>query len=170
MPEGRRIFADLAVDENLTVGCALVERDRLQANRSRVCETFPKLALRGFQAAGSLSGGKQQMLAIGRAMMFDPELLLVDDLSLGLMPAADGDCYRALNSLREEISAILQVEQSTDRVVEAGDRIAVIETGRIARTGTGAEAARNDAVARAYLGSEPDGRADDSELTGEAKG
>ena len=110
------------------------------------------------------------MLAIGRAMMSDPELLLVDELSLGLMPAADDDCYGVLNSQREEILAVLLVEQSADRVVEAADRIAAIETGRIAWSGTGAEATRNDAVARAYLGSEPDGRADDSELTGEAKG
>ena len=110
------------------------------------------------------------MLAIGRAMMSDPELLLVDELSLGLMPAADDDCYGVLNWQREEILAVLLVEQSADRVVEAADRIAAIETGRIAWSGTGAEAARNDAVARAYLGSEPDVRADASELTREARG
>ena len=158
VPEGRRVFADLSVDENLTAGGALVSGSRLKSNRTHVYETFPKLAERASQVAGSLSGGEQQMLAIGRAMMADPELLLIDELSLGLMPTAIDDCYEVLRSLREKNLAILLVEQSTDRVVEAADRMAVIETGRIVWTGTGAEAADDEAVARAYLGLDPDGQ------------
>ena len=158
VPEGRRVFADLSVDENLTVGGSLVDRKRLEGSRSRVYEAFPKLAERASQAAGSLSGGEQQMLAIGRAMMADPKLLLIDELSLGLMPTAIDDCYDVLRSLRRGNLAILLVEQSTDRVVEAADRMAVIETGRIVWEGTGAEASGDEAIAKAYLGLESDGR------------
>ncbi len=94
VPEGRRVFAELTVDENLTVGGTRLDRRALEQNRARVFETFPRLAERRRQLAGSLSGGEQQMLAIGRAVMAAPSLLLVDELSLGLMPIAVDECYR----------------------------------------------------------------------------
>jgi branched-chain amino acid transport system ATP-binding protein len=152
VPEGRRVFADLTVDENLIVGGTRLDRAALERNRARVFDTFPRLAERRRQLAGSLSGGEQQMLAIGRAVMAGPSVLLVDELSLGLMPIAVDECYRVLRGLQADGIAILLVEQSTERVLHAANRIAVLESGRLAWTGTGAEAARNTAIVDAYLG------------------
>lgn len=152
VPEGRRVFADLSVDENLTVGGSILDRNTLERNRERVFGIFPRLAERKAQLAGSLSGGEQQMLAIGRALMAEPRVLLVDELSLGLMPKAVDECYRVLERLKGDGLAILLVEQSTDRVLHVADRVAVLESGRLAWSGTGAEAADNDAIVAAYLG------------------
>jgi len=152
VPEGRRVFADLTVDENLTVGGMRLGGARLAQNRVRVLDTFPRLAERRTQLAGSLSGGEQQMLAIGRAMMADPALLLVDELSLGLMPKAVDECYRVLERLQAGGLAILLVEQSTERVLHAAARIAVLESGCVAWTGTGSEAAGGSEILAAYLG------------------
>ena len=152
VPEGRRVFADLTVDENLTVGGARLGRDALERGRGRVLGTFPRLAERRRQLAGSLSGGEQQMLAIGRAMMAEPSLLLIDELSLGLMPIAVDECYRALAKLQQDGLAILLVEQSTERVLHTADRIAILESGRLAWTGRGSEAIGDSAVADAILG------------------
>jgi len=152
VPEGRRVFADLTVDENLTVGGTRLDTRTLEQNRARVFDTFPRLAERRRQLAGSLSGGEQQMLAIGRAVMADPTVLLVDELSLGLMPIAVDECYGVLRRLQADGLAILLVEQSTERVLHAADRVAVLESGRLAWTGTGSEAADNSAIVEAYLG------------------
>ena len=152
VPEGRRVFADLTVDENLTVGGSRLDRGTMEAGRGRVFDTFPRLAERRRQLAGSLSGGEQQMLAIGRAMMAEPTLLLIDELSLGLMPIAVDECYRALSNLQRDGLAILLVEQSTERVLHTADRIAVLESGRLAWTGRGSEAVGDPAVADAILG------------------
>ena len=152
VPEGRRVFADLSVDENLTVGGTRLTREALEQNRARVFDTFPRLAERRRQLAGSLSGGEQQMLAIGRAVMASPSVLLVDELSLGLMPIAVDECYRVLRSLQADNLAILLVEQSTERVLHAATRLAVLESGRLAWTGTGPQAADNSAIVEAYLG------------------
>ena len=152
VPEGRRVFADLTVGENLTVGGTRLDAKALERNRARVFETFPRLAERSRQLAGSLSGGEQQMLAIGRAMMAEPSLLLIDEMSLGLMQTAVDECYRVLARLRQEGLAILLVEQGTDRVLHAAGRIGVLETGRLAWTGTSAEAVGNNEVIEAYLG------------------
>ncbi len=152
VPEGRRVFPDLTVDENLTVGGTRLAAAALSEARARAYETFPRLAERRRQLAGSLSGGEQQMLAMGRAMMARPRLLLVDELSLGLMPKAVDECYRALERLRTDGLAILLVEQSTERVLHVAARVAVLESGRVAWTGTGAEAAGDSAVVAAYLG------------------
>ena len=153
VPEGRRIFPDLSVDENLTIGGTHLNKLDLTRNRKRVFGTFPRIADRQKQLAGSLSGGEQQMLAIGRAMMADPSVLLIDELSLGLMPIVTDECYRVLNELREENLAIVLVEQSTERVLQVADQVAVLETGRIVWTGSGSEAADDEAVVEAYLGS-----------------
>ena len=152
VPEGRRVFAELTVDENLTVGGARLDRAALERGRAQIFETFPRLAERRSQRAGSLSGGEQQMLAIGRAVMARPTVLLVDELSLGLMPIAVDECYRVLRGLQADGLAILLVEQSTERVLHAANRIAVLESGRLAWTGTGAEASQNTAIVDAYLG------------------
>ena len=152
VPEGRRVFADLSVEENLTVGGTRLDGRALTRNRARVFETFPRLAERRGQLAGSLSGGEQQMLAIGRAMMAEPSLLLIDELSLGLMPIAVDECYRVLSGLQEEGLAILLVEQSTERVLHTADRIAVLESGRLAWMGRGADAVGDSAVVDVILG------------------
>ena len=152
VPEGRRVFADLTVDENLSIGGTRLDRDALERNRGRVLDTFPRLAERRGQLAGSLSGGEQQMLAIGRAMMAEPSLLLIDELSLGLMPIAVDECYRALSDLQQDGLAILLVEQSTERVLHTADRVAILESGRLAWIGRGAEAIGDSAVADAILG------------------
>ena len=152
VPEGRRVFADLTVDENLTAGGTRLERNALERTRGKVLDTFPRLAGRRGQLAGSLSGGEQQMLAIGRAMMAEPSLLLIDELSLGLMPIAVDECYRALSELQDGGLAILLVEQSTERVLHTADRVAILESGRLAWTGRGSEAIGDSAVADAILG------------------
>jgi branched-chain amino acid transport system ATP-binding protein len=152
VPEGRRVFADLTVDENLTVGGTRLDTRTLERNRAKVFDTFPRLAERRRQLAGSLSGGEQQMLAIGRAVMANPSVLLVDELSLGLMPIAVDECYRVLRALQTDGLAILLVEQSTERVLSAATRLAVLESGRLAWTGSGAQAADNSAIVAAYLG------------------
>jgi branched-chain amino acid transport system ATP-binding protein len=152
VPEGRRVFAELTVDENLTIGGTRLDTRTLEKNRARVFDTFPRLSERRRQLAGSLSGGEQQMLAIGRAVMASPSVLLVDELSLGLMPLMVDECYRVLRGLQTDGLAILLVEQSTERVLHAANRIAVLESGRLAWTGTGTQAADNSAIVEAYLG------------------
>ncbi len=153
VPEGRRVFADLSVDENLTVGGHLLDAARLRKQRDRVYAIFPRLAERRSQRAGSMSGGEQQMLAIGRAVMAGPRVLLVDELSLGLMPKMVDECYRVIEALKDEGLAVVLVEQSTQRVLETADNVAVLESGRTSWAGTGAQARADPAIIAAYLGS-----------------
>ena len=153
VPEGRRVFADLTVDENLTVGGTRLGKKALSQARKKVFDTFPRLSERRRQFAGSLSGGEQQMLAIGRATMANPAILLIDELSLGLMPIAIDECYRALSELREEGLAILVVEQNTERVLRAADRVAVLESGRITWEGTSGQAIDHARILEMFLGS-----------------
>ena len=117
-----------------------------------VFELFPRLAERHRQRAGSLSGGEQQMLAIGRALMADPRLLLVDELSLGLMPKMVDLCYRAIERLRSRGMTILLVEQSTERALEVADRLCVLESGVNVWEGAAEEARRDPSLIEAYLG------------------
>ena len=152
VPEGRRIFADLTVDENLTVGGNKLDRTTLMHNRAHVFDTFPRLAERRRQPAGSLSGGEQQMLAMGRGMMANPKVLLVDELSLGLMPTAVDECYRVLSRLQTAGIAIVLVEQSTERILHAATHITVLESGRMVWSGTGADAIGNTTIVESYLG------------------
>ena len=151
-PEGRRLFGDLSVRENLMIGgYARPARDEAQ-NRARVIELFPRLGERLDQAAGTLSGGEQQMLAIGRALMAQPRLLMIDEVSLGLMPAAVDVCYAAIHRLKEAGISILLVEQSTVRALEIADAVCVLESGHAVWQGS-AEAARKDpAMIEAYMG------------------
>ena len=141
VPEGRRLFPDLTVEENLIVGSHSQPANAFAVNRDRVVHYFPRLGERLRQFAGRLSGGEQQMLAIGRALMAQPRLLMVDELSLGLMPRAIDTCYEVLGRLaREEGLAVLMVDQSTDRALAVADAVCVMESGRVSWTGSGDDA------------------------------
>ncbi len=144
VPEGRRLFADLTVEENLTVGGYTRAFARDAVNRERVFALFPRLRDRGKQIAGSLSGGEQQMLAIGRALMAEPKLLLIDELSLGLMPKMVDLCFDALARLRQGGLTVVLVEQNTTRALEIADAVCVLASGRMVFSGPPA-AARDDA-------------------------
>jgi branched-chain amino acid transport system ATP-binding protein len=152
VPEGRRLFSDLSVAENLTVGGYSHSRAEEKRHLARVFELFPRLAERRGQLAASLSGGEQQMLAIGRALMSQPRLLLVDELSLGLMPKMIDLCIDALKKLNQEGLAILLVEQNTSRALDLADHVCVLASGRSVFQGA-AEAARRDVdLLHSYFG------------------
>jgi branched-chain amino acid transport system ATP-binding protein len=152
VPEGRRLFPDLTVADNLALGGYARPKARLARNRESVLELFPRLAERLDQAAGSLSGGEQQMLALGRALMAEPRLLLIDELSLGLMPKMIDACYAALARLKAAGLTILLVEQSTTRALAIADQVCVLESGRAVWQGSGQEARNDPAMIDAYLG------------------
>jgi branched-chain amino acid transport system ATP-binding protein len=156
VPEGRQLFSDLSVDENLTVGGYACPADRDAAKRDRVFSIFSRLHERRTQLAGSLSGGEQQMLAIGRALMAEPRLLLVDELSLGLMPKMVDLCLDALLQLKREGLTILLVEQNTARALDVADKVCVISSGVQVYEGTAAEAKAAGSLFATFLGmSEP---------------
>jgi len=157
VPEGRRLFGDLTVRENLTVGGYVRTRRAEAANVERVVELFPRVGERLKQNAASLSGGEQQMVAIGRALMAEPRLLMVDELSLGLMPKAVEQIYQALVRLRQGGLAILLVEQNTRHALGVADHVLVLESGRAVWRGSAADAARDPELMQHYLGggSEP---------------
>jgi branched-chain amino acid transport system ATP-binding protein len=154
VPQGRGTFPELTVDENLEVG-GYVRKDRsgIRADIDRWYETFPRLAERRTQLAGSLSGGEQQMLAVARALMSRPRLLLLDEPSLGLAPIIIQDLFAKFDELNEaEGVTMFIVEQNANLALDIADRAYVIEAGRIALTGSADELRANDAVRRAYLG------------------
>jgi branched-chain amino acid transport system ATP-binding protein len=152
VPEGRRLFSDLTVAENLTVGGYTRSRADEQRNLARVFGLFPRLAERRSQLAASLSGGEQQMLAIGRALMSMPKLLLVDELSLGLMPKMVDLCLDALRRLNKEGLAILLVEQNTSRALDIADQVCVLASGRTVFTGPAETARRDVDLLHSYTG------------------
>ena len=151
-PEGRRLFADLSVEENLILGGYAHTRSEEQQSKERVYALFPRLEERAIQRAGTLSGGEQQMLSIGRALMANPLLLMIDELSLGLMPKAIDFCYEALARLKAAGMTILLVEQNTTRALRMADEVCVLESGRIAWSGTSAAACADSAVLDLCLG------------------
>ena len=151
-PEGRRLFPDLTVTENLTVGGYLQPRVSAAERNDRIFTLFPRLAERRGQLAGSLSGGEQQMLAIGRALMAAPRFLMIDELSLGLMPKMVDLCYDVVARLKEEGLTILLVEQNTSRAMAVADRVCVLESGEAVWQGAAAEARDNPDLIAAYLG------------------
>ena len=152
-PEGRRVFPYLTVEENLAMG-AYVRRDRegIAADLEGVCAHFPILGERRRQAAGTLSGGEQQMLAIGRALMARPRLILFDEPSLGLAPTVVETTFGIIADIRRQGTTVLMVEQNAYLALQMADRGYVMETGRIVLAGAARELLTNDHVRRAYLG------------------
>jgi branched-chain amino acid transport system ATP-binding protein len=153
VPEGRGIFARLSVNENLLLG-AYQRRDRvgIQQDTERAFTLFPRLRERAEQAAGTLSGGEQQMLAIGRALMARPRLLLLDEPSMGLSPILVETIFATIREIQRQGATILLVEQNAAMALEVAGRAYVLESGVITLEGTGAALARDDSVRRAYLG------------------
>jgi branched-chain amino acid transport system ATP-binding protein len=152
VPEGRQLFSDLTVDENLTVGGYARPAARDAAKRDRIFGYFPRLSERRRQLAGSLSGGEQQMLAIGRALMAEPRLLLVDELSLGLMPKMVDICLDVLMRLKREGLTILLVEQNTARALDVADQVCVLSSGTQMFQGTSAEARAAGSLFATFFG------------------
>ena len=152
VPEGRRIFQGMTVEENLQMGAFVTKQDRIAHNLEYVYEQFPRLKERTSQIAGTLSGGEQQMLAMGRALMSDPELLMLDEPSMGLAPILVDQIFEIIQNLNKAGTTILLVEQNAQMALSVADRAYVIETGRISLSGTGEELARSDEVRKAYLG------------------
>ena len=152
VPEGRGIFARLTVLENLAMG-AFQRRDKeISSDLVRVYDLFPRLKERLHQSGGTLSGGEQQMLAIGRALMARPKLLLLDEPSMGLSPLLVDTIFATIRSIQEQGATILLVEQNALMALEVADRAYVLESGVVTLKGTGPELARDDSVKRAYLG------------------
>jgi branched-chain amino acid transport system ATP-binding protein len=150
-PEGRRIFGSLSVRENLRLG-AVRHKGALDDDFARVYDLFPRLKERIGQAGGTLSGGEQQMLAIGRALMSRPRLLMLDEPSLGLAPLMVEQVFSVIRELKRQGTTILLVEQSVHHALDVADRAYVIETGRVTLDGPAAELRHNPQVERSYLG------------------
>ena len=151
--EGRQIFPSLSVQENLEMGALLPRaRAKMQAELGHVYSLFPRLAERKDQFAGTMSGGEQQMLAIGRCLMGQPELIMFDEPSLGLAPALVQELFQTIRKLREGGLTVLLVEQNVAMSLKLADRGYVIENGRIVLSGTGEKLLHDDAVRQAYLG------------------
>lgn len=152
-PEGRRVFGRLTVQENLLMGAFLREDDAgIQRDMERVFDLFPRLKERRTQVGGTLSGGEQQMLAIGRALMAHPRVLLLDEPSMGLAPLLVDSIFQVIRQLHEEKTTILLVEQNALMALSVASRGYVLETGRIALAGTAEELRQNPEVQDAYLG------------------
>lgn len=153
VPEGRRVFAQMSVQENLEMG-AFISKDKGQnkLNLDRVFAHFPRLEERKKQLAGTLSGGEQQMLAIGRAMMASPDMLLLDEPSMGLSPLLVKEIFKIIKELNDDGITILLVEQNAKQALSISNRGYVLETGKIVLEGNAAELLENNEVKKAYLG------------------
>lgn len=152
VPEGRRVFSRMTVEENLAMGGFFADRQQYQQRIERVFTLFPRLLERRSQRAGTMSGGEQQMLAIGRALMSQPKLLLLDEPSLGLAPIIIQQIFDIIQQLREEGMTIFLVEQNANQALKLADRGYVLENGRVVLEDTGAALLANEAVRSAYLG------------------
>ena len=152
VPEGRRVFGELTVAENLKIGGWNEPPAELPRRLEKVMAIFPRLGERLNQAARTMSGGEQQMLAIGRALMRDPELLLVDEISMGLMPILVNRCFEVMKQLNEQGTTILLVEHNARKALGAAGRGYVLETGHIVLAGSARDLQNDEAVKRAYLG------------------
>lgn len=151
VPEGRRVFVNLTVAENLRMG-AYMRKDSIDKDLERVYTLFPRLKERSWQPAGTLSGGEQQMLAIARALMSKPELVMMDEPSLGLAPIIVQEVFEIIREINREGTTILLIEQNANMALQTADCGYVMETGRITLSGTGRELAENEQVREAYLG------------------
>ena len=152
VPEGRRIFPNLNVKDNLLLGSQVRGKERRSQNLERVVEIFPRLKERFAQMAGTLSGGEQQMLAIGRGLMAEPRLLILDEPSLGLSPLLVEELFTLIGQLNRDGLAILLVEQNVGQSLEIASRAYVMENGAVRFSGSSAELLASDALRRAYLG------------------
>ena len=152
VPEGRRIFLQMSVEENLEMGAFTQKSAGIDADIESVYEQFPRLRERKKQIAGTLSGGEQQMLAMGRALMSHPKLLMLDETSMGLAPILVEQIFDIIRQLHKNGTTILLVEQNAQMALSVADRAYVLETGKITLSGTGKELAESDEVRKAYLG------------------
>ena len=152
VPEGRRVFQQMTVEENLEMGAYTQGGKNMDPDLENVYELFPRLKERRRQIAGTLSGGEQQMLAMGRALMSHPKLLMLDEPSMGLAPILVEQVFDIIRSLHKAGTTILLVEQNAQMALSVADRAYVLETGKITLSGTGAELARSEEVRKAYLG------------------
>ena len=152
VPEGRRVFQHMTVEENLEMGGLPLPNSTIHPNLERVYEQFPRLKERRRQVAGTLSGGEQQMLAMGRALMSNPKLLMLDEPSMGLAPILVEQIFEIIQSLHKKGTTILLVEQNAQMALSVADRGYVLETGRVTLTGPGRELLADEAVKKAYLG------------------
>lgn len=152
VPEGRRVFSNLSVLENLKIG-AYLQKDGIEESIQKVFSLFPILKDREWQMAGTLSGGEQQMLAVGRALMAKPRLIMMDEPSLGLAPLIVNGIFDIIKEINKEGTTILLIEQNANKALKAAEIGYVMETGRITLQGTGAELLQNQKVKEAYLGS-----------------
>ncbi len=151
VPEGRRVFVNLTVYENLKMG-AYMRKDNLEADLNWVYDLFPRLKERNWQSAGTLSGGEQQMLAIARALMSRPKLIMMDEPSLGLAPLVVQGVFDIIREINKQGVTILLVEQNANMALKAADRAYVMETGQITMSGSGQDLLENEEIREAYLG------------------
>jgi branched-chain amino acid transport system ATP-binding protein len=151
-PEGRHCFQRMTVRENLELGAYLRRDANVSSDMERVLDLFPRLREREKQKAGTMSGGEQQMLAMGRALMADPQLLLLDEPSMGLAPKLIQQIFSIIADIREQGTTILLVEQNAAQALKIADRAYILETGEVVREGTGDDLAADDSVRAAYLG------------------
>lgn len=153
VPEGRRVFQELSVYDNLVMGAySQKDKSKIKQSISEIYECFPRLEERKNQMAGTLSGGEQQMLAMGRAMMSNPELLMLDEPSMGLSPLLVDQVFDIIKTFHERGTTILLVEQNAGKSLAISDRAYVLENGKIALSGTGADLMQSEEVQKAYLG------------------
>ncbi len=152
VPEGRRIFQEMSVQENLEMGAFTRSKTEIAPGLEKVYELFPRLAERRRQVAGTLSGGEQQMLAIGRGLMSSPKLIMLDEPSMGLAPILVEQVFDIIRQLHKAGTTILLVEQNAQMALAVADRAYVLETGRVTLSGTGKELAESEQVQKAYLG------------------
>lgn len=151
-PEGRRVFPDLTVAENLNMGAFFLDKTQTEESMDHVYDLFPRLKERASQRAGTMSGGEQQMLAIGRALMMRPKLLLLDEPTLGLAPLIIAQIFDIIRTIRDEGVTVFLVEQNANKALQVADRGYVLETGKVVLADTGANLLVNDEVRKAYLG------------------
>ena len=152
VPEGRHVFLHMTVEENLDMGAYTQPASTIAPNKEKVFELFPRLKERRKQLAGTMSGGEQQMLAMGRALISHPKLLMLDEPSMGLAPILVGQIFAIIRELHQSGTTILLVEQNAEMALQVADRAYVLESGKIALSGTGHELAESDSIKKAYLG------------------
>ena len=153
VPEGRRIFQSLSVYENLVMGAySQKDKAKFEANMKLVFELFPRLCERKKQMAGTLSGGEQQMLAMGRALLSDPEMVVLDEPSMGLSPLLVSEVFEIVKTFRENGKTVLLVEQNAKKAMSISDRVYVLETGSIINEGKASDLINDESIKKAYLG------------------